>query len=52
MVESEHCFSFLGWKQKEMSYIMLIVALPILLFFASWLAEIKFMKLEVRPQHV
>jgi len=43
----------ISWMEtKEMSYIMLIVALPILLFFASWLAEIKFMKLEVRSQHV
>jgi hypothetical protein len=43
----------ISWMEtKEMSYIMLAVALPILLFFASWLAEIKFMKLEVRSQHV
>ena len=43
----------ISWMEtKEMSYIMLIVALLMLLFFASWLAEIKFMKLEVRSQHV
>ena len=37
---------------KEVSYLMLFVALLMLIFFASWLASIKFMKLEVRSQHV
>ncbi len=39
----------ISWVEtKDMSYIMLFVAFLILLFFASWLAEIRFMKLEVR----
>lgn len=43
----------ISWMEtKEVSYIMLFVALLMLLFFASLLAEIKFMKLEVKSQHV
>ena len=42
-----------SWFQtKEVCYLILFIALLILIFFASWLAEIKFMKLEVKSQHV
>ena len=33
---------------KEVSYLMLLIALFPLIFFAAWLTEIKFMKLEVK----
>ena len=33
---------------KEVSYLMLFVALFPLIFFAAWLASVKFMKLDVK----
>jgi len=37
---------------KEVSYLMLLIALFILIFFAAWLAQLRFVKLEVKSQHV
>ena len=44
---------FIFWSlTKEVSYLMLLIALFPLIFFATWLISIKFMKLEVKFQHV
>ena len=37
---------------KEASYVMLFILLILALFFASWLATVRLVKLEVKHQHV
>ena len=40
---------FTSWfNTKEVSYLMLLIALFPLIFFAAWLTSTKFMKLEVK----
>jgi len=37
---------------KDVSYIMLLIVLFPLIFFAAWLTSIKFVKLEIKSLHV